>query len=159
MFAFKAMGVVLPIAGFFFLGNGEFSAQIMSLGEDATGPAFLYDLVVAGQGQLPASGMVTAFGILIVGLIAGLEGSGFSGLPLTGSLAGSLAEGAGVSSLTLAAIGQMGNIWSGGGTLSPGRPCSQSPASSGCPRSNWRKCFMPVIVGLVVCTVFAVLTG
>ena len=89
----------------------------MSLGEDATAPAFLYDLVVAGQGQLPASGLVTAFGILIVGMIAGLEGSGFSGLPLTGSLAGSLADGAGVSSPTLAAIGQMGNIWSGGGTL------------------------------------------
>src|SRR5688500_5697630 len=89
----------------------------MSLGEDATASAFLYDLVVAGQNQLPASGMVTAFGILIVGMIAGLEGSGFSGLPLTGSLAGSLAEGSGVSSPTLAAIGQMGNIWSGGGTL------------------------------------------
>ena len=57
MFAFKAMGVVLPIAGFFFLGNGEFSGQIMGpASEDATGPAFLYDLVVAGQGQHPASG-------------------------------------------------------------------------------------------------------
>ena len=147
-----------PIAGFFFLGNGEFSAQIMSLGEDATGPAFLYDLVVAGQGQLPASGMVTAFGILIVGLIAGLEGSGFSGLPLTGSLAGSLAEGAGVSSPTLAAIGQMGNIWSGGGTLVA---WSSLLAVAGFVRvpaiELARKCFMPVIVGLVVCTVFAVL--
>lgn len=158
VFAFKAMGVVLPIAGFFFLGNGEFSAQIMSLGEDATGPAFLYDLVVAGQGQLPASGMVTAFGILLVGLIAGLEGSGFSGLPLTGSLAGSLAEGAGVSSPTLAAIGQMGNIWSGGGTLVA---WSSLLAVAGFVRvpaiELARRCFLPVIVGLVVCTVFAVL--
>src|SRR4029453_15162729 len=88
VFAFKAMGVVLPIAGFFFLGNGEFAGQIMSLGEDATAPAFLYDIVVAGQDQLPANGMITAFGILIVEMSAGLEGSGFSGLPLTGSLAG-----------------------------------------------------------------------
>jgi hypothetical protein len=157
VFAFKAMGVVLPIAGFFFLGNGEFSAQIMSLGEDATGPAFLYDLVVAGQGQLPASGLVTAFGILIVGLIAGLEGSGFSGLPLTGSLAGSLAEGAGVSSPTLAAIGQMGNIWSGGGTLVA---WSSLLAVAGFVRvpavELARRCFLPVMAGLVVCTVFAV---
>ena len=158
VFAFKAMGVVLPIAGFFFLGNGEFSAQIMSLGEDATGPAFLYDLVVAGQGQLPASGMVTAFGILLVGLIAGLEGSGFSGLPLTGSLAGSLAEGAGVSSPTLAAIGQMGNIWSGGGTLVAWSSLLAVAGFARVPAVELaRRCFLPVIVGLVVCTVFAVL--
>ena len=31
VFAFKAMGVVLPIAGFFFLGNGDFSAAILGL--------------------------------------------------------------------------------------------------------------------------------
>jgi len=157
VFAFKAMGVVLPIAGFFFLGNSEFSGQIMSLPEDATAPAFLYDLVVAGQGQLPASGLVTAFGILIVGLIAGLEGSGFSGLPLTGSLAGSLAEGSGVSSPTLAAIGQMGNIWSGGGTLVA---WSSLLAVAGFVRvpavELARRCFVPVVAGLVVCTVFAV---
>ncbi|MET0763564.1 MAG: hypothetical protein ABWY29_01770 [Blastococcus sp.] len=157
VFAFKAMGVVLPIAGFFFLGNGEFAGQIMSLGEDATAPAFLYDLVVAGQDQLPANGMITAFGILIVGMIAGLEGSGFSGLPLTGSLAGSLADGAGVSSPTLAAIGQMGNIWSGGGTLVA---WSSLLAVAGFVRvpavELARRCFLPVVAGLAVCTVFAV---
>jgi hypothetical protein len=158
VFAFKAMGVVLPIAGFFFLGNGEFAGQIMSLGEDATAPAFLYDLVVAGQNQLPANGLITAFGVLIVGMIAGLEGSGFSGLPLTGSLAGSLAEGSGVSSPTLAAIGQMGNIWSGGGTLVA---WSSLLAVAGFVRvpavELARRCFVPVVAGLVVCTVVAVL--
>jgi hypothetical protein len=157
VFAFKAMGVVLPIAGFFFLGNGDFSGQIMSLGEGVKGPAFLYDIVVAGQGHLPTSGIVTAFGILIVGMIAGLEGSGFSGLPLTGSLAGSLAHGAGVSSPTLAAIGQMGNIWSGGGTLVA---WSSLLAVAGFARvpvvELARRCFLPVVAGLVVCTIFAV---
>src|SRR4051812_40655648 len=157
VFAFKAMGVVLPIAGFFFLGNGEFAGQIMSLGEDVTAPSFLYDLVVAGQGQLPANGLITAFGILVVGMIAGLEGSGFSGLPLTGSLAGSLSHGAGVSSPTLAAIGQMGNIWSGGGTLVA---WSSLLAVAGFVRvpvvELARRCFVPVVSGLVVCTIFAV---
>jgi hypothetical protein len=157
VFAFKAMGVVLPIAGFFFLGNGDFSASIMGLG-DAKGPAFLYDLVVAGQSHLPTSGMITAFGILIVGMVAGLEGSGFSGLPLTGSLAGSLAHGSGVSSPTLAAIGQMGNIWSGGGTLVA---WSSLLAVAGFARvpvvELARRCFLPVVAGLVVCTVIGVL--
>jgi hypothetical protein len=158
VFAFKAMGVVLPIAGFFFLGNGDFSASIMGLGENAKGPSFLYDLVVAGQQHLPANGLVTAFGILIVGMVAGLEGSGFSGLPLTGSLAGSLAHGAGVSSPTLAAIGQMGNIWSGGGTLVA---WSSLLAVAGFARvpvvELARRCFLPVVAGLVVCTVIGVL--
>ena len=61
--------------------------------------------------------MVTAFGILIVGDDRRAGGLRFIRLSLTGSLAGSLSEGAGVDSPTLAAIGQMGNIWSGGGTL------------------------------------------
>jgi hypothetical protein len=158
VFAFKAMGVVLPIAGFFFLGNGEFSGQIMSLGEGVTGPAFLYDLVVAGQDQLPQNAFITAFAVLLVGVIAGLEGSGFSGLPLTGSLAGSLAEGSGVSSPTLAAIGQMGNIWSGGGTLVA---WSSLLAVAGFVRvpavELARRCFVPVITGLVIATVVAVI--
>ena len=156
VFAFKAMGVVLPIAGFFFLGNGEFSGQIMSMGDEA-GPAFLYDLVVKGQDQLPASGMITAFGILLVGLIAGLEGSGFSGLPLTGSLAGSLSEGSGVSSPTLAAIGQMGNIWSGGGTLVAWSSLLAVAGFCRVPAVELaRRCFLPVMTGLVVATVVAV---
>jgi hypothetical protein len=158
VFAFKAMGVVLPIAGFFFLGNGEFSGQIMSLGDGVTGPAFLYDLVVAGQDQLPQNAFITAFAVLLVGVIAGLEGSGFSGLPLTGSLAGSLADGAGVSSPTLAAIGQMGNIWSGGGTLVA---WSSLLAVAGFVRvpavELARRCFVPVVTGLVVATVVAVI--
>ena len=38
VFAFKAMGVVLPIAGFFFIGNGDFSGQILGLAERRQGP-------------------------------------------------------------------------------------------------------------------------
>jgi hypothetical protein len=158
VFAFKAMGVVLPIAGFFFLGNGEFVAQVMSLGEEAIAPSFLFDLVVIGQEQLPANAILTALGIMLVGVVAGLDGSGFSGLPLTGSLAGSLAEGAGVSSPTLAAIGQMGNIWSGGGTLVA---WSSLLAVAGFVRvpvvELARRLFIPVMSGLVVSTILAVL--
>jgi uncharacterized membrane protein YgcG len=158
VFAFKAMGVVLPIAGFFFLGNEEFAASILSIPEGETAPNLLFDLVVAGQDQLPANALLTAFGVMIVGVVAGLDGSGFSGLPLTGALAGSLSEGAGVSSPTLAAIGQMGNIWSGGGTLVA---WSSLLAVAGFVRvpavELARRCFLPVMAGLVVSTVLGVL--
>jgi hypothetical protein len=158
VFAFKAMGVVLPIAGFFFLGNSEFAATILSTGEGEEAPNLLFDLVVRAQEQLPTNGMVTALGIMLVGVIAGLDGSGFSGLPLTGALSGSLADGAGVSSPTLAAIGQMGNIWSGGGTLVA---WSSLLAVAGFCRVSAvdlaRKCFVPVMAGLVVSTVLGVI--
>lgn len=162
VFSFKAMGVVLPIAGFFFIGNGDFAGQIMGIApnEDGTpgGPAFLYDLVLKGQDHLPQNAFITAFGILLVGMIAGLEGSGFSGLPLTGSLAGTLGPVTGVDPETLAAVGQMGNIWSGGGTLVA---WSSLIAVAGFARvpviELARRCFIPVVVGLVLSTVIAVL--
>src|SRR5690625_2457665 len=40
VFAFKAMGIVLPIAGFFFLGSDETAAGILGMSEGA--PAFLF---------------------------------------------------------------------------------------------------------------------
>ncbi|MHC9296822.1 hypothetical protein ACRCUN_30540 [Mycobacterium sp. LTG2003] len=157
VFAFKAMGIVLPIAGFFFIGNGDFSAAILGMPADAKGPAFLFDLITAAQSLVSPNPVVTAFAVLLVGLIAGLEGSGFSGLPLTGSLSGALAPVVDMDPATLAAIGQMGNIWSGGGTLVA---WSSLVAVAGFARvpvlSLARKCFLPVMSGLILATVFAI---
>lgn len=157
VFAFKAMGIVLPIAGFFFIGNGDFSAAILGMPADAKGPAFLFDLITAAQSLVSPNPVVTAFAVLFVGLIAGLEGSGFSGLPLTGSLSGALAPVVDMDPATLAAIGQMGNIWSGGGTLVA---WSSLVAVAGFARvpvlTLARKCFLPVMSGLILATVFAI---
>ncbi len=158
VFAFKAMGVVLPIAGFFFIGSGDFSARVLGMGADATGPAFLFDLISAAMAHVTPSPFVLGFGVLFVGIVAGLDGSGFSGLPLTGSLAGALGPAANMDPATLAAIGQMGNIWSGGGTLVA---WSSLIAVAGFARvpvlTLARKCFLPVMAGLVLSTVFAIL--
>jgi hypothetical protein len=158
VFAFKAMGIVLPIAGFFFIGNGDFSARILGLPEDVTGPALLFDLINAALAHVSPNPFIVAFTVLFVGLIAGLEGSGFSGLPLTGSLSGALGTAAGMDPATLAAIGQMGNIWSGGGTLVA---WSSLVAVAGFARvpvlTLARKCFLPVMTGLILSTVFAII--
>ncbi|WP_346534308.1 hypothetical protein [Micromonospora sp. DPT] len=151
--------------------DADFSGQILGTADPAKGPALLYDLVAAAQNHIPHSGFIVAFGILLIGMIAGLEGSGFSGLPLTGSLAGSLGPAAGISSETLAAggptpcshgsqrsgsVGQMGNICSGGATLS----WSSLIAVAGFARVPVihlaHRCFIPVVSGLVVGTIFAV---
>lgn len=158
VFAFKAMGPVIPIAGFFFLGSSEFSGGILSVGEGVTAPGFLFDLVASIQTAIPESAIITAFGILIIGIITGLDGSGFSGLPLTGSLSGALGPAVGIDPASLAAIGQMGAIWAGGGTLIA---WSSLVAVAGfakvSPMDLARKNFFPVIIGLIIATIFAVL--
>lgn len=158
VFAFKAMGVVLPIAGFFLIGNPDFSGAILGYADGETGPGILFDLVNAAQSHLPQNPFVTSFGILLIGVVAGLDGSGFSGLPLTGSLSGALGPAVGMDPSTLAAIGQMGNIWSGGGVIVA---WSSLVAVAGFARvpvlDLARKCFLPVMAGLVLSTLFAVL--
>lgn len=158
VFAFKAMGVVIPIAGFFFIGNSDFASRIMSLDESATAPGFLFDLVSSVQHHIPEVSIVMALGMLLIGMATGLDGSGFSGLPLTGSLSGALGPASGVDPETLAAIGQMGSIWTGGGTLIA---WSSLLAVAGFARvpvlELVRNLFLPVIAGLVTATVVAVL--
>lgn len=156
IFAFKAMGIVLPIAGFFFLGNDETAVKIFAMEEGA--PAFLFDLILAGESFIPSQGVLAAFGVLIIGMITGLDGSGFSGLPLTGALAGPLGATMGIDATTLAAIGQMGAIWVGGGTLVAWSSLVAVAGFAKVPVLELvRKSFVPVVVGLIASTIFAVL--
>ncbi|MEV0947396.1 hypothetical protein [Rhodococcus sp. NPDC049939] len=158
VFAFKAMGIVIPIAGFFFIGNGDFSGAILGYSDPSSGPTILFDLVNAAQSHLPQNAVVTSFVILLIGMIAGLEGSGFTGLPLTGSLAGALGPAVGMDPATLAAIGQMGNIWSGGGTLVAWSSLIAIAGFARVPVLDLaRKCFVPVVSGLVLATALSVL--
>src|SRR5699024_3676049 len=85
-FAIKIFAPVIPIAGFFFLGNPDDAGAI--LGEGTSG--FLFDwgqIIATNLGNSP---LITSFGISIVGILGGLDGSGFSGSPLTGSLSAAL---------------------------------------------------------------------
>ncbi|MFP7494275.1 hypothetical protein SFC66_10850 [Terribacillus saccharophilus] len=156
-FAFRAMGPVIPIAGFFFLGSGEISARIFGLEDAAEAPSFLFDLVEAGQHYIPENPIFAGFGLLIVGMVTGLDGSGFSGLPLVGALSGALAPAVGMDASTLAAIGQMGAVWVGGGTLIA---WSSIVAIAGFARvpvmELVRQCFLPVIIGLLLSTTFGI---
>ncbi|MDQ8033351.1 hypothetical protein CEG14_03195 [Bordetella genomosp. 1] len=156
VFAFKAMGSVLPIAGFFFLGAPDQSAAILGA-EPGHAPNLLFDLLAASQSWIPDNAFVVGFGVLLVGIITGIDGSGFSGLPLTGALSGALGATSGVDAATLAAIGQMGAVWTGGGTLVA---WSSLIAVAGFARVSVldlvRRLFLPVVTGLIVSTVVAI---
>jgi hypothetical protein len=155
VFSFRAMGTVLPIAGFFFMGAADTSGAI--LGVAGKGPDLLFEVIQAWQHLIPAQPMVVAFGVLVVGMITGIDGSGFAGLPLTGALSGALAPASGLAPTTLAAVGQMGAVWTGGGTLVA---WSSLIAVTGFARvpvlEAVRVLFVPVILGLVASTVVAV---
>jgi hypothetical protein len=158
VFAFRAMGSVLPIAGFFFLGaGGDLAGSILNV-PAAQAPSLLFELIQSIQSFIPENHILVAFGVLIVGMITGIDGSGFAGLPLTGSLSGALAPGANLSPATLAAVGQMGSVWTGGGTLIA---WSSLIAVAGFARvpvfEIVRALLIPVLIGLAVSTICAVL--
>ena len=154
VFAFRVMGQILPIAGFFFLCNPETVASI--LGEGA--PGYLFDIGQMIAKTIPPQGFLSAFGMLILGIITGLDGSGFSGLPMTGTLAGAMATGNQSVAAGLAAVGQMGAIWSGGGTIVAWSSLVAVAGIVGVPVLDLvRKNFVPVIIGMVVSTIVAVI--
>lgn len=154
VFAFKVMGPIIPIAGFFYLGNPEAVAGI--LGEGA--PGFLFDVGEMIANVLPPTGFLAGFGMLILGAITGLDGSGFSGLPMVGTLAGAMAGGNVDIASSLGAIGQMGAIWSGGGTLVAWCSLVAVAGIVNVPVLDLvRKNFIPVITGLVISTIVGML--
>jgi len=153
-FAIKIFAPVIPIAGFFFLGSEKAAAQI--LGEGA--PGFLFDLGQAFVHALPVGKIPLAFGNLMVGIVTGLDGSGFSGLSLTGDLAQALRGPLNYDVSALAAIGQMGAIWAGGGTLVAwafGLVATAGIANVDC-RELVRRNFIPVLFGLFAATIVGV---
>ncbi|WP_424813050.1 hypothetical protein [Roseococcus sp. YIM B11640] len=157
VFSFRAMGTVLPIAGFFFLGAAEFSGSILGLPSSTRGPDLLFEVIRASEHLIPHSPTVVAFAVMIVGMITGIDGSGFAGLPLTGALAGALGPVAQIDPTTLAAVGQMGAVWTGGGTLIA---WSSLIAVAGFARvpvlDAVRILFLPVVAGLALSTIVAV---
>ncbi len=157
VFAFKAMGAVLPIAGFFFIGSSETAGSILGIAPGQPVPSLLFELVQAGQHLIPDSKLLVSFGVLIMGMITGIDGSGFSGLPLTGTLSGALGPASGMDVSALAALGQMGSVWTGGGTLIA---WSSLIAVAGFARVNVlelaRALLIPVLIGLTVSVFTAV---
>ncbi len=153
-FGFKVFGPVIPIAAFFYLGD---SALLDIFGKvlPAESNGLVNDLGVALAGIVPLNQGVGAATATIVGAITGLDGSGFSGISLVGSIAKlfSVAIGSGVATLT--ALGQIAAIWVGGGTLIP---WAVIPAAAICgvdPFELARRNLKPVVIGLIVTTIAA----
>ena len=147
-FAIKIFAPVIPIAGFFFLGNPDNAAAILG---DGT-PGFLFDWGQIIATRLGDSPLITSFGIAFIGMLGGLDGSGFSGLPLTGALSAAVGNASGLNVAILASLGQVAGIFVGGGTLAAWAfgVAADSGVSGVNPVELVRRNFIPVMTGLFV---------
>ncbi|HTH62813.1 MAG TPA: hypothetical protein VL689_22015 [Paraburkholderia sp.] len=157
VFSFRAMSSVLPIAGFFFIGVAGTAAPILGLPADVSAPGLLADLVKAGEHFIPHDKFFVSYGILFSGMVTGIDGSGFAGLPLTGALSGALGRAVGLDVSTLAAIGQMGSVWTGK-TMTAWSALAAVASFARVPvLQAVRHLMIPVLTGLVVSTLVAIL--
>ncbi|WP_458412801.1 hypothetical protein ACNQFZ_18620 [Schinkia sp. CFF1] len=117
-FGFKVFGPVIPIAAFFYLGDSGFT-KIIGEYLPAHSTGIVNDLGVALAHAVPLNSEIAAITLTVVGAITGLDGSGFSGISLAGSMANLFATAIGANAATLTALGQIAAIWIGGGTALP----------------------------------------
>lgn len=153
-FGFKVFGPVIPIAAFFYMGDSGFVkvfGEVLPQGSQG----IVNDLGIALAHTIPLSKEVAAVTLTAVGVITGLDGSGFSGITLAGSIAQLFSHALGTGIATLTALGQIAAIWVGGGTIIP---WALIPAAAICgvdPFELARRNLYPVVVGLVITTIVA----
>lgn len=154
VFGFKVFAPVIPIAAFFYLGDSAFPVLFGDTLPDGS-HGIVNDLGVAVAEHVPLNGAVGAVTMTVIGAITGLDGSGFSGISLAGSVAGLFAAAIHSGAATLTALGQVAAIWVGGGTLIP---WALIPAAAICGVSPFelaRRNLKPVLLGLTVTTIVA----
>ncbi len=151
LFAIKIFGPIIPIAGFFFLGNPEHAVAVMGQGT----PGFLFDFGNYIGNHLGSSTVLLSAGITFVSALISLNGSGFAGLPLTGSLAGALGGAAGMNVAALAALGQVVTIASAMTLVEWGfGACADAGVAGIAPSQLVRRNYVPSGAGILVITIF-----
>lgn len=154
-FGFKVFGPVIPVAAFFYLGSDGF-IEVFGDFLPSNSQGLVNDLGIALANSVPLSPIVGSITLTVVGGITGLDGSGFSGISLAGSVARLFGTAIGKGTAVLTALGQISAIWVGGGTLVP---WALIPVAAICdvdPFELARRNFVPVIVGLIVTTIVGI---
>ena len=145
IFGIKIFAPVIVIGAFFFLGSEGIAKQI--LGDGATGLLSDWGLFLAQRVAL--SKFPVALIQMLIGGITGLDGSGFSGLPLVGSLAQTFSSAIAINKEKLAVLGQITAIWVGGGTIIPWGLIPVAAICNVSPLELARKNMIPVLIGFI----------
>lgn len=152
-FGIKIFAPVVVIGAFFFLGSEGMAKEV--LGSNATG--LLTDIGSYLAQKAPLSKFPVVLIQAFVGAIIGLDGSGFAGLPLVGSLAQTFSQAISINKEGLAALGQISTVWVGGGTIIP---WGVIPVAAICgvePLDLVRKNMIPVMVGFAATIIVAMI--
>jgi hypothetical protein len=153
MFGIKIFAPVLLIAAFFFMGSPGTAKAIF--GEGAKG--LLFDLGQALANSVPLSAIPVAVIQAVVGGITGLDGSGFSGLPLVGTLAQALGGPTQLDVATLGALGQFFAVAVGGGTIIPWALIPAAAITGTDPVEIARRNLWPAMAGFVGVIIVAII--
>lgn len=147
LFAIRIFAPVIVIGAFFFLGGNG----ITTILGDQYSSGILNDWAVWLAGIAPLNKYVAALLQMFIGGLTGLDGSGFSGLPLTGALAQTFGLITGGSIPVLASLGQITAIFVGGGTIVPWGIIPVAAICNVSPLELARKNMLPVMIGFT-CT-------
>jgi hypothetical protein len=151
-FGIRIFAPVLLIAAFFFMGSPGTAKAIF--GDGAKG--LLFDLGQALAGAVPLSAVPIAVIQAVVGGITGLDGSGFSGLPLVGTLAQALGGPTKLDVATLGALGQFFAVAVGGGTIIPWALIPAAAITGSDPVEIARRNLWPAMAGFVGVVIVAI---
>jgi len=152
MFGIKIFAPVFLIASFFFMGSPGTAKAIF--GEGAKG--LLFDLGQALASLVPLSRIPVAFIQAVVGGITGLDGSGFSGLPLVGTLAQALGKPTHLDVPTLSALRQYFAVAVGGGTIIPWALIPAAAITGTDPVEIARRNLWPTMAGFIGVLIVAI---
>jgi len=152
MFGVRIFAPVFLIAAFFFMGSLGTAKAIF--GEGAKG--LLFDLGQALANAVPLSRIPVAVVQAVVGGITGLDGSGFSGLPLVGTLAQALGGATKLDIATLGALGQYFAIAVGGGCIVPWAVIPAAAITGTDPVEIARRNLWPTLAGFVGVVIVAI---
>lgn len=154
-FGIKIFGIIIPISAFFYMGDSQL---IEVFGEvlPKTSQGLLSDIGVFLSESVPINKVMAATVETVVGVITGLDGSGFSGMSLAGSLASVFGSAIDLNVGRLAALGQIGAIWTGGGCLVPWALVSSAAICDVSPIELAKRNVIPVTIGLAVTTIVAI---
>jgi len=150
-FGMEIFAPVVFIAGFFFLGSADGAKAVF--GAESTG--IMNDIGLYLAQNVPISRVPVVLAEALAGFVTGLDGSGFSGLPIVGATALTFSQALPVNKEMLASLGQIITIWVDGGTLIP---WAVIPVAAICgikPEELVRKNMLPVCCGLAATIIAA----
>jgi len=152
-FGITVFAPVIFIGGFFFLGNQEGATAVF--GEGA--PGILNDISIFLSQSIQMNKLSTILTQSAVAVITGLDGSGFSGLPIVGTLAYTFSNIIDINMAGLAALGQVITVWVDGGTIIPWAVIPVAAICNIDPQTLARKNLIPVLCGIAAAIVVALI--